>query len=184
MSSRVNINNDRKKALIFAKKWGTTIVLNWSEWPNGKPAADPTTGATLSTTASAPILYSCFTKAFVHFVQGAESQVRMHAELQTGDAIVDFSSPLLRVTTHGDTDLDDGEVIDQWAFDAENRNVSSGGTPAEADEIQIESLEGLYFVMDGQKWVQCKVGKDLIKSWDHLFADRKMFRTIALRKAT
>src|SRR5262245_13818937 len=62
----------------------TTITLRWNEL--SPVQTDPTTGDQLGTA----VAKTKEVKALVHFVAPTTSGVRMFAEIQAGDAIIDF----------------------------------------------------------------------------------------------
>jgi len=162
---------------------GTPITVEWTEWPDGKPEEDPTTGATLATDEQAPVTRSCETRALVHSVQATTSALRMHAELEVGDAILDFATDFLRVLDEGDTALVKSGIVDRWAFNAANR-AEDVTEPAAGVVVSLTALEDASFVIDGERWVQKGVGAGLAKSWDVRHAGVTFAETIAVRKAT
>lgn len=82
MRSRANFI--AKRVGLNLKQSGTDIVLQWNEF-DGTTTTDPTTGSTLGR----PTVKTLCVQAFVHYVQ-ATSSVRQFAEIEVGDAIVDF----------------------------------------------------------------------------------------------
>jgi hypothetical protein len=160
----------------------TPITLQWIEWPDGKPDVDPTTGASPSTDDSEPVQKSCSVKALFHSAQPTRTEARMYAEIQVGDAILDFLSGLVRVRAVGDTDLEVGDVLGQFEFNEVNRELEDGDTAATASAVELEDLEQLAFVIDGRKWVQAKIGEQLARAWDSIFGQTKFARSILIRR--
>ena len=51
-------------------------------------------------------------------------------------------------------------------------------------DVSIDGLKEPEFEINGRRWVQKEVSRDLAKSWDAVWADQRMVRTILLcRKA-
>jgi hypothetical protein len=171
-------------ALIARHDVPTQVTLQWTEWPDGKPTVDVTTGASLATAESIPVQKSCTAKALFHSIAPAKSKVRMFAEMQVGDAILDFLCGFVRVTAAGDTGLVVGAVLMEWDLNIANRALASGQTAATATAVQVESLEQISFTVDSQKWVQCEIGDELARSWDSIFGTVKTARSILVRKSS
>ncbi len=53
-----------------------------------------------------------------------------------------------------------------------------------APDAPLDGKEELAFVIGGEKWEQKTVGKRLATTWDVQAQNRKLFRTVLLRKAT
>lgn len=174
---------NRAAALAYKMNAPADVTLTWTEWPNGHPDEDPTTGATLATEAKPRMTKTCTAKALFHSVSPAQSGVRMFAEIKIGHAILDFISSLKRVTAAGGTDLEVGQVLGEREL-AEANLEHLDYNPATATDVDLESLEELSFTVDGQRWVQAEIGDDLARSWDAIFGVTKSARSILVRKAT
>lgn len=167
-----------KRVQLRAKACGTPVTLKWTEWPQGEPAIDPTTGAA---SGNGGVEKECTVKAMVHFVAPATTAYRAFAEVQAGDCIVDLVTPLVRVTDPGGSPLKAGEVVDQFTFSAVNRATSP---PATGAEVSLDSLKGLFLEIDGQRWVQKEVGRELALAWDAVFAGTMFAQSLLLRRGT
>jgi len=53
-----------------------------------------------------------------------------------------------------------------------------------AGDVELDGKENLRFVINGEEWVQKKVGAALAKSWDLVIGNARMARTVLLKKAT
>jgi hypothetical protein len=180
---RSNARFASKRAKIHGKA-ATEVKLIWEVWENSKPAVDPVTGATLATLSSGQALeQQCVTRANVHYVSPATVAQRTYSEVQAGDCIVDFVSPLYQITNAGDTSLRVGAVVDEWTLNYTNRQAGIT-IPATGTEIDIESLSKLVFEIAGVRWVQEKTGEELTRSWDAIIADIEICRSILLRRTT
>ncbi len=185
----IGLSSNAKKAdkvnRIRQKTLGTPVTLRWNEWPDGRPEPDPTTGARLATDESVPVQKTFITRAWTHQVAPTQSMARKFAEIQVGDMIVDFSAPIVRVEEVGATEFEVGQVMDVYTFNAANRAVSSED-PAipEDEEVLLQSLENLSFIIKGEVWVQQDVGKDLIMSWADTYAGALFGQAFLLRKGT
>jgi hypothetical protein len=51
-------------------------------------------------------------------------------------------------------------------------------------DADIDGKDGIHFEFAGEKWVQKSVGESLAKSWDTLFGNQKVFRSILVRRKT
>lgn len=51
-------------------------------------------------------------------------------------------------------------------------------------DVTIEGRDQLTFTINGEAWVQKKIGTKLAKSWDVVFENSRFCRTLLLRKAT
>lgn len=180
---RMNFSRGLNLLRKLERKEGTDVTLKWSEWPDGKPTADPTTGASLATEDSAPVQKSLLTKALVHYVTPATSSLRVHAEVEIGDCILEIFHDFVQVTDPGDTALVDGSIVDSYTVAAANRALADDDDPAASTVIDIANLDNAYFEIDGQRWVQKKIGDKLIKSWDAIIGNRKFARSYLLTKA-
>jgi hypothetical protein len=89
---RTNLRRDERRIAIAAKKVGNTITMKWTTWSAAKPAADPSTGASLTTVSSHPVESSATFKAFFYEIAPSQSAYRAYAEVQTGDAIMELPS--------------------------------------------------------------------------------------------
>jgi len=182
---RTNLARHRKSAQILAKKLGTTITVQWTEWPDGEPDEDPTSGAKLATDDLPQATKSCETKVMIHYIAPASSALRVHAECEVGDAILDFLHGFVRVIDVGDTDLDVGDVLDEYAFNAAcNAAVLADGDPAVAETVELSDLEDPQFIIEGQAWVQKETGADLKQAWDVVVAGVQFAQSILVRRAT
>jgi hypothetical protein len=83
MRSNLGFILDRQ-ALNLAES-GTDIVLHWQTLSGG--TADPVTGATVGAVRTAQ---SQSVKAFVHYVNIAQSTQRIFSEIEKGDCILDL----------------------------------------------------------------------------------------------
>ena len=152
------------------------------EWPDGKPGPDPTTGATFATEELESSPAFCVVKVLTHFVSPSTSAFRVHAEVETGDCIIDFTVPLVRVIDAGDTDFDEGSVMSVYAFNATNRALAAGQDAAQSEPVELDELDQLTFEIAGERWVQKQVGGKLAKAWDTIFENRNLSRTLLLTK--
>ena len=118
------------------KQSGSDVTLTWIEWV-GTPTVDAVTGSKSGTRVEK----TATIKAFVHFVEAAQSQVRQFNEIEHGDCIADFSA-----------------------------------------DAPLDGKEELRFVIGGAEWVQKTVGKQLATTWDVIAQNRKLFRTVLLKK--
>lgn len=187
MVSQSRSGHARRQAEIFVKRKGETVSLLWTEWPNGKTTADPTTGATPQDNDHQPVVRTLDFKCLVHFIAPTITSVRQHQEVQVGDAIIDFIPQLVRVTDAGDTDLAVGDLITIYALNLANRApvVVDGGEAATATTIDLFTLEDPRFIIAGSTWVSKPVGEGLAKSWDAVLAGGVIYsRPFLLRKAT
>lgn len=50
--------------------------------------------------------------------------------------------------------------------------------------VTLEGRDGLYFEIDGQRWVAKQFSDKLGKSWDVVAAGQRLYRSVLLRKAT
>jgi hypothetical protein len=182
MIRRTRIRRHWRHAQIAARVKGTTVVLRWREWPDGRPAADPTTGAVLATEELQPLLLSLTLKTLVHFVQPTTTGIRQHVEVQVGDVIVDFNVPLVRVLDAGDTALEANQVLSE--FDLKVANANSPGQSASYETLEIEGLEQLTFEIDGRRYVQKPVGDQLARSWEAVISDIQFSRALLLKLDT
>ncbi len=170
----------QKKAKLRSKKDGTTIVLKYTEWPNGKPDPDPTTGAWLtgSDTTKIGVTHSASVRAFVHFIEPITSGYRKFAEITAGDAIVDFPLSLIRITEVGDTAFTVGQIVDEVAFGAANRAVTNS---ALGDDVDPQAdLENVSMVFANHTWVQKEVGEELARNWDTLYSGININRAMLM----
>jgi hypothetical protein len=179
--TRTNVRFAQKRILIRGKQ-ATPIVLKWTEWPNGKPAVDPTTGATLATVSSVPVQKTCNTRAWTHFTGHGGAAVRMNSEVETGDCICEFTAPLIRITNAGGTFLVVGNVVDVFTLNEANRIMPTA--PAAGNSVKLEEFDQLIFVIDGDDYVQKKLDDKLVKSWDAIVSGATMSRSILLERAT
>lgn len=173
----------QKRAKLRTKLDGTSITLRWTEWPNGKPTEDPTTGATPVNDAEptkTPVLCTATVRAFVHFISPTTSGYRKFSEMQEGDAIVDFPLDLLRITDAGDTSLEVGDIVDEVAFSQANRTATESAT---GDDVDPEDLENVSMVFAGKTWVQKQIGEELAQNWDTLYHDLNINRAMLMTKA-
>ncbi len=171
----------QKRAKLRAKQDGTSVTLKWTEWPDGAPELDPTSGAALG--SSQPVEKSASVRAFVHFANPAASGYRKFAEIETGDAIVDFPLDLLRVADAGDTDLTADDVVDELAFAAANRAIGDSDESATSTDVEPTDLENLKLEFAGKVWVQKEVGQELARCWDTLYTGLNINRALLLRPA-
>jgi hypothetical protein len=131
-----------------------------------------------------PVPGQCDTKAMLHFVGPAMTASRLFAEIAAGDCIMDLAVSLFRVESDGDTGLAPGSVVDEFALLRANNVLSAGQTPATAGEVSPNSLKSLEVFIAGERWVQQKVGEELARTWDAVFAGVKFSQSFLLRKAT
>jgi hypothetical protein len=118
-------------------------------------------------------------RAFIHFANPSTSAYRKFAEVEVGDAIVDFPLDLLRITDAGDTELTVGDVVDELAFSAANRDVENS---SEGDAIEPFELTNLSIEFGGHRWVQKEIGEELARNWDTLYAGMDINRALLLRR--
>lgn len=169
----------QKRAKLRAKQDGTSVTLNWVEWPDGKPAVDPTTGSYPVVGSSLPVTRTASVRAFVHFANPSSSGYRRFAEIEAGDAIVDFPLDLLRVTDAGTTALTVGAVVDELAFSAANRDAVES---ALGDDVEPYQLENLSMTFGGHTWAQKEVGEELARNWDTLYTGLDINRAMLMRR--
>lgn len=95
---------------------------------------------------------------FIHEVSAA-TNLRQFAEIQTGDVIVDMDPDAVIA-------IAPGQLI--------------SGT------IGLDDIadSGVRFLIDGNYFTQKGIGEELAQAWNAVFADQKLIRTIALRRAT
>lgn len=174
-----------KRAKLRTKPDGSSVVLRWNEWPNGKPEEDLTTGAVPVTddATKAPEQKTATIRAFVHFIQPVTSGSRIFTEVAVGDAIVDFPLDLLRVTDPGDTSLADGQVIDEIGFSQANAAIADGEDSATADAVEPSALENLSMTFAGYTWVQKSIGEELANAWDAMYANININRAMLMTKS-
>lgn len=171
----------QKTAKLRAKRHGTLVTLKWQEWPNGKPTVDPTSGAALvgDNTSMAPVAKSATVHAFVHFISPITSGRRVHAEVQVGDAIVDWPLTLYQITDAGGSDFTVGQVVDEVALGAGNRGLV---TPAIGDEVEPHTLENVSLEFGGHTWMQKSIGEGLAEVWDTIYSDISITRAMLVTK--
>lgn len=203
-------NHANKRGQIMAKKFGTEVTMQWTEWrqylsgvetvpfwpSESRPDVDPTTGATVqadSENGLQPELHGTLFKCMVHVVDHALTKYVQHQEVETGDVILDYIPPLVRVVDNGDVylagvSLTASEVYTKYHVDQANRDLSESyplSGVAVYSTCTLESLnEDQSFVIDGVRYVQKPVGEALSKSWDAIVAGVKFSRPILLRRAT
>lgn len=51
-------------------------------------------------------------------------------------------------------------------------------------DVVVDGLDDLVFVIDGEEWMQKKISDKLVKYWSAIMHGQKLFRTVLLRKAT
>lgn len=197
-----------KRGQIMAKRYGTEVTMQWTEWrpylsgvpvapywPSlERPAVDPTTGATIQDdphNGLQPELHGTKLKCMVHVVDHALQKYVQNQEVETGDIILDYIPPLVRITDHHDVpseNLHDGEVYTEWKFNQVNRDFAEqfpGSGIAASVECTLESLnEDQSFIVDSVRYVQKPIGAKLSKSWDAIVAGVKFSRPLLLRRAT
>lgn len=196
MSDPTRTREALRRAQIRCKSKGQCLTLRWQAWPNGRPTQDPVTGAFLpSSSLYEAVEMSCPTKAFTHYTLPT-STVRQFSEVQVGDMIADFVLPLVSVATAGNTTLAVGQVCDIVAFNAANRALSPGQTPATySGYVHLEDLpncevDAYPTAQDQQNntnascWVQAKIGDDLARSWESVFCNLVLGHSVLLRKKT
>lgn len=69
---------------------GTEIALAWQTWPAGT-TFDPTTQSYVADDDHQPTAQTGTLKAFIHFVNFLNSQVRQFNEIEVGDVILDVA---------------------------------------------------------------------------------------------
>ena len=153
------------------------IVLVWQEPVEGE-TADPTTGSI------ATIDKTCTIHALVHSVNPSNSGFRMHAEMQTGDKIVDFPIGLARITYAGDTDFSVGDIVSDVDLKKANSKLGSSEAPAVGEEVLIGSLKNLSVIIDGQTWVQASAGNNPVQAWDARVNRRQVCQSFHFKLAT
>jgi hypothetical protein len=196
-------------------------MLSWTTWPNGKPQKDPTTGAYITdaaylvnqqgqllgqsssyylvTSASGmvPSTGTCLTRAFTHFIAPTQSIGRLYAEVKQGDCLMDFVVPLVLVANGGSTNLQAGQLVDLFQFNAANRAATNPSQLATATTMnfQLSCLENVTVWMyrcyndwqnneHGEGWVQAKIGKDLSQSWESIYGNEFLGQAMLLRRMT
>ena len=197
-----------KRGQIMAKRYGTEVTMHWTEWRpylSGvpiepfwpsllRPDVDPTTGATLQSDPEnglQPELHGTVLKCMVHVVDHALQKYVQNQEVETGDIILDYIPPLVRIRDRNDVpseDLTEGEVYTEWKFNQVNRDFEEefpGSGIAVSEECPLESLnEDQSFIVDSVRYVQKPIGAKLSKSWDAIVAGVKFSRPLLLRRAT
>jgi hypothetical protein len=192
----------------MAKRFGTEITMTWTEWrpylsgvavepfwpSESRPAIDPTTGSTLidpDGNGLQPEAHSTTLKCMVHMVDMSLQKQVQHQEIETGDVILDYLPPFVRITDRHDVPeetLADGEVYTLYRFNQVNRDLvdeDADAVPASGVECTLESLnEDQSFTIDNVEYVQKPYGAKLSKSWDAIVAGVKFSRPILLRRAT
>lgn len=118
---------------------GTPVTVTWTEFV-GTPTEDPVTHEKNGET----VTKSKTVRALIHFVGPATSGIRIHGEIQIGDAILDL----------------------------------------DPTDVSLDGKLDLTFEFGDHKWVQKEIGQELAKSWDAMFADHKISRSILLRRKT
>lgn len=90
MRSRSNFIHHRTALALSALGGNVAPVrITWQEWPP-ESTVDPVDGSHSGT----PVERSETVRALVHYVQPASAALRQFAEVQVGDAVVDFQSTL------------------------------------------------------------------------------------------
>ena len=197
-----------KRGQIMAKRYGTEVTMQWTEWrpylsgvpvppywPSlERPDVDPTTGATVTSDNGDglfPELHGCQLKCMVHVVDHALQKYVQNQEVETGDIILDYIPPLVRIRDRNDVpseDLTEGEVYTEWKFNQVIRDFEESNPDddiAVAEECTLESLnEDQSFIVDSVRYVQKPIGANLSKSWDAIVAGVKFSRPLLLRRAT
>ena len=164
----------QKKAKLRAKLDGTMVTLSWTEWPNGAPTPDPTTGAMVASGALQPVRKTATVRAFVHIHEPIKSTYHAFSEIMAGDAIVDFPCDLLRITDAGDTAFEVGDVVDEIAFSQANLDVENS---AIGDDFDVSMIEAPTMTFAGHTWVQKKIGDALSRNWDAVYSGFNLTRS-------
>lgn len=171
----------QKRAKLRTKQNPTMVTLKWTEWPNGEPATDPTSGAKLvgDATNKAPTQKSAVVRAFVHFIAPTTSQRRVYSEVETGDAIVDFPLDLIRITDAGDTSLTVNSIVDEVTLSQSNRDIEDS---AIGDTVTPHDLENLSLEFANKTWAQKNIGNELAETWDTLYSGINITRAMLVTK--
>jgi hypothetical protein len=170
----------QKKAKLRCKQEGTVIQLSWTEWPNGEPDEDPTTGAKIETEEYTSVRRTANIRAFVHIHEPVTTSYKAFAEIAAGDAIVDLPFSLIRITDAGDTSLTVGQIVDELTFSQANRAVEDS---ALGTDVEPADLENPSMVFAGTTWVQKRIGDQLAKNWDAIYAGLNINRCFLMTKA-
>lgn len=201
-------NAANKRGAIMAKRFGTEITMTWTEWrpylsgvaiapfwpSTERPASDATTGSSLvdeDGNGLFPEEHETSLKCMVHMVDMSMQRQIQHQEITTGDVILDYLPPLVRVVDRNDVDdgiLEDGEVYTSYKFNQANRDLveaDADAVPASGVECTLESInEDLSFTIDSVRYVQKPYGAKLSLSWDAIVTGVKFSRPLLLRRAT
>jgi hypothetical protein len=172
VAKRASISSKRRAALE-----GTTVTIQYSEMPANPSAVDPTTGARVDTVRLTKTLT---TKAFIHFIAPIESGLRVHAEVEAGNCIVELPLDLVKIVDPGDTGFEVGQVVDQTVFFRANLAAIQSAT---ADPIELAALPDAVFIIANAKWVQKSVGEELAMTWDAIYHGINLNLAFLLRKA-
>lgn len=189
----------RKTLLKRSKKEGTPVTIEWKEWPEGTVFDesgrasldfevmyndDVMYNETLSYESGSVIINGTTTvPAFIHYIAPSTSSYQAFAEIESGDAILDLVVPLYRITNAGDTDLSVGEMVSLFDLNAANRALSTGDAEAVGTEVNVAELTDPVIIIDGQRWVQKKIGQKLAKCWDAVFNGVKLSQSLLLSKS-
>ncbi len=79
---RFTARNAQLRSKIDARVKGSTIILRWRDWPEGRPDADPTSGNVVPTVEQPVLERTLNFKAHVHFVTPVQGMIRP-SRLQT-----------------------------------------------------------------------------------------------------
>ena len=121
-------------------------------------------------------------KALKYDIAPAKTGYRVFSEIAIGDCIIDFVTPLVRVTDVGDTPLVHGTVITEYTLNQANRETA--GLTALAIKVDLNTLKDLAATIDGIRWVQKEIGGDLAKSWSCELGGRQLSQSLLFRRAT
>lgn len=159
MRSRLAFQNSRMQLNISAPgQGGTTLIVRWDQKDGG--SFDPTTGGL----AGASVVAASGTLRGFVYEEPGQSVLRMNAEIQTGDLIIEClpDAPVTLLT------------------------ILPGITSA---TLPLAQLDSPIFELNGQRYSQSKVGRELKLAWDTTQEDAegnvvRLERTIVLRPET
>lgn len=152
-------NQAKRNFARHTRKWGQDVVIKWEEGTGG--TVNPLFG---NRTGGTTVEKSLTQKADVHIVE-ATASVRQYMEVQVGDSLIAFPYAFHRVSAVGTTNLTVGQILDEFALAAANKDQA---TPATTSETRLNDLDNLHFEFGGKTWRQAEVGDKLTAIWDAL----------------
>jgi len=173
----INAQLALKRAQIRALRQAP-ISIYWTEHPVGAASLD----ATVGTMNQLGVRRQCETRLyFAHHVP-ASSSYRANAEVEAGDCILDVLSKLYRVAEVGESGLTQGDAVDTVDWTRANSGLSEADQCV-AYEIKLSEMgPPCWIVIDGEGWVQKKVGASLRAIWDSAPLGVKTCQTVLLRR--